>query len=79
MEEPESRAPDPHQPEATHWNTPRDPRKSFLCPLCGASIQLKVLYGSVDEEVIAVCFGCRTAMTPEIWEYYKVMEILHGA
>lgn len=78
MNEPRNHAPDPHQPEPTHWNVARDPRKSFRCPFCSTSIQLKVLYGSADEEVVALCFGCRSATTAEIWEYYKVMEIIHG-
>lgn len=78
MEESRNPVPDPHQPGPTHWNVTRDPRKSFLCPLCGTSVQLKVLHGSADEEVAAVCFGCRTTITIDVWEYYKVLEIIHG-
>lgn len=79
MENPDSQDDRPanRAPAPTHWNVFRDPQWSFACPKCKAHVQ----FGVIDNPfpgfppMMAVCWDCETAYSPDVWEKTKIEDM----
>lgn len=71
----------PESPAPTHWNTRRDPKKSFACPFCRSKIRFEefvdgdAMFG-LGNGYVVLCTGCRRGFLHKEWHYLKAMELL---